>query len=101
MPGFSGTGPASMGPLTGRGRGFCAVPAGNNPGMPYGISGIGNSPVNSPYPYQPAYGRSYNLPYQYSAYPGRFSGYFGFFRGRGAGRAFLRGNGMRGRGRRF
>ena len=26
MPGFDGTGPRGMGPMTGRGRGFCAVP---------------------------------------------------------------------------
>jgi hypothetical protein len=25
MPGFDGTGPAGMGPMTGGGRGFCAV----------------------------------------------------------------------------
>ena len=26
MPGFDGRGPRGMGPMTGRGRGFCAVP---------------------------------------------------------------------------
>lgn len=26
MPGFNGTGPMRMGPMTGGGRGFCAVP---------------------------------------------------------------------------
>jgi len=26
MPGFNGTGPLGMGPMTGGGRGFCAVP---------------------------------------------------------------------------
>ena len=26
MPGFDGTGPRGMGPITGGGRGFCAVP---------------------------------------------------------------------------
>lgn len=26
MPGFDGTGPRGMGPMTGRGRGYCAVP---------------------------------------------------------------------------
>jgi hypothetical protein len=26
MPGFNGTGPRGMGPMTGGGRGFCAVP---------------------------------------------------------------------------
>ena len=27
MPGFDGTGPRGMGPMTGGGRGFCAVPS--------------------------------------------------------------------------
>lgn len=26
MPGFNGTGPRGMGPMTGGGRGYCAVP---------------------------------------------------------------------------
>ncbi|ODS38928.1 hypothetical protein BEH94_06335 [Candidatus Altiarchaeales archaeon WOR_SM1_SCG] len=26
MPGFNGTGPRGLGPMTGGGRGFCAVP---------------------------------------------------------------------------
>jgi len=26
MPGFDGTGPRGMGPMTGGGRGFCAIP---------------------------------------------------------------------------
>jgi hypothetical protein len=26
MPGFDGTGPRGMGPMTGRGRGYCVVP---------------------------------------------------------------------------
>jgi hypothetical protein len=30
MPGFDGTGPAGMGPMTGGGRGFCSLP---RPGM--------------------------------------------------------------------
>ena len=43
MPGFDGTGPMGMGPMTGGGRGFCAVPlrpawpayAGMGLSMPY------------------------------------------------------------------
>ena len=31
MPGFDGTGPRGMGPMTGGGRGYCAVPAGRAP----------------------------------------------------------------------
>jgi len=84
MPGFNGTGPLGKGPLTGGERGFCAVPAGNNPGVTYGISGVQNYPVSTSYPYHPIYGRSYNLPYSYPAYAGRSSGYLGFSRGRGA-----------------
>jgi len=30
MPGFDGTGPRGMGPMTGGGRGFCAVPLQSN-----------------------------------------------------------------------
>jgi hypothetical protein len=26
MPGFDGTGPRGMGPMTGRGRGYCVIP---------------------------------------------------------------------------
>ena len=44
MPGFDGTGPMGMGPMTGGGRGFCAVPlhpawpayTGMGLAMPYG-----------------------------------------------------------------
>lgn len=31
MPGFDGTGPQGLGPMTGGGRGFCALPAGRAP----------------------------------------------------------------------
>jgi len=35
MPGFDGTGPAGMGPMTGGGRGYCAMPsAGMRPRFP-------------------------------------------------------------------
>ena len=30
MPGFDGTGPRGMGPMTGGGRGFCAIPLSGN-----------------------------------------------------------------------
>jgi hypothetical protein len=39
MPNFDGTGPAGMGPMTGRGAGFCAVPAHMYPG--WGMRGRG------------------------------------------------------------
>ena len=38
MPGFDGTGPGGMGPMTGGGRGFCASPAyGARPGYVMGL----------------------------------------------------------------
>ena len=45
MPGFDGTGPRGMGPMTGGGRGFCAIPlparwpayAGRAAYPPYGV----------------------------------------------------------------
>ncbi|MBN1691725.1 MAG: DUF5320 domain-containing protein [Dehalococcoidia bacterium] len=45
MPGFDGTGPAGMGPMTGGGRGFCS---------PWGIrtrAGIYSAAAYRPYPY--------------------------------------------------
>jgi len=42
MPGFDGTGPRGMGPMTGGGRGFCAMP----------LQGA-----------QPAYNARWNTPY--------------------------------------
>ncbi|MFC1956809.1 DUF5320 domain-containing protein [Chloroflexota bacterium] len=32
MPGFDGTGPRGMGPMTGGGRGYCAVPSADSSG---------------------------------------------------------------------
>jgi hypothetical protein len=74
MPGFDGTGPAGMGPMTGGGRGWC---------NPYGSQYVG-------------YGR-YRAPYPIPAGP---SGAYGFGRPRwGLGRGFWgRGLGF-GRGR--
>jgi hypothetical protein len=41
MPGFDGTGPAGMGPMTGGARGWCT---------PYGPRSAGNGPYRGPYP---------------------------------------------------
>ena len=41
MPGFDGTGPRGMGPMTGGGRGFCAIP---RYGVPRGMPGYGARP---------------------------------------------------------
>lgn len=45
MPGFDGTGPRGMGPMTGGGRGFCAIPG---YGMPWGVPRYG-VPSGMPY----------------------------------------------------
>jgi hypothetical protein len=62
MPGFDGTGPMGMGPMTGGGRGFC------NPFSPlqatglrqraYGFRPMGLLPAGS-YPPMPTYGPGY------------------------------------------
>jgi hypothetical protein len=47
MPGFNGTGPSGRGPLSGGGRGYCAIvvpPAGSEQ-APYGYAGLQGSPV--------------------------------------------------------
>jgi hypothetical protein len=96
MPGFDGTGPRGMGPMTGGGRGFC---------NPY-YAGV-RSPYGGPYPYStpygtgyvPPYGAGYSTPYtaySYGAY-GLGRG-FGWGRGLGGGRGFGWGRGF-GRGR--
>jgi len=74
MPGFDGTGPRGMGPLTGRGMGFCAVPYS---GAPYPTTY--GYPAAAAYPAYPAmYGRPYFFP--------RMGRGCGMGRGRGRGR---------------
>lgn len=41
MPGFDGTGPMGMGPMTGGGRGFCAAPASGIRPQAYGGRPLG------------------------------------------------------------
>ena len=52
MPGFDGTGPMGMGPMTGGGRGFCAIP------LRSGRPAYAGMRFHRPYasPYQGAYG---------------------------------------------
>ena len=92
MPFGDGTGPAGMGPMTGRAAGFCAgYPA---PGYMNPVGARSFAPVAGPYGYVPtAYG--YGLPY--APVRPRFGFGFGFGRGFGRGRGWGRG---RGRGRR-
>jgi hypothetical protein len=67
MPGFNGTGPRGMGPMTGGGRGFC-------------------NPYNSFYGAMPRYGAGFASP----VWGGRGGG---FGRGMGGGRGMGRGMG--------
>lgn len=95
MPGFDGTGPMGMGPMTGGGRGFCAMPIG-----PYGPSGYGMGQ----FPYSAPYGPYYTGAYAYPVYDRPFYGpLFGVGRGGipyggGRGRAFGGGRGRMGLG---
>jgi hypothetical protein len=70
MPGFNGTGPAGLGPMTGWGRGYC---------NPY-IASYGQAPVTGPTYWAPGYWRG-------------FGRGLGFGRGRALGRGFRRGYG--------
>jgi len=97
MPRGDGTGPAGMGPMTGRAAGYCAgygVPGFMNPVVRGGFGGATAAPYAFGYGVQPY------LPYAggmgvaprgfYGAYPGYG---WGFGRGRGWGRGFGRGRG--------
>lgn len=51
MPGFDGTGPMGMGPMTGGGRGYCAVPM-TGDYRSYQAAGVTNyMPSSYAYPY--------------------------------------------------
>ena len=99
MPFGDGTGPAGMGPMTGRAAGFCAgypVPGYMNPVVGrVGFYGVG-APAVEPYcAGSYGYGAGYGMPYAGRGNPWLRRG-FGF--GRDFGRGFGRGRG-RGRGR--
>ena len=104
MPRGDGTGPAGMGPMTGRAAGYCAG---------YGVPGYMN-PVMGRFGYGRAAMAPAMAPAAWGAYPGTVApgayGYpaawrpYGFGVGRGWGRGFGRGFGRgwgRGRGGRF
>ena len=104
MPRGDGTGPAGMGPMTGRAAGYCAgypVPGYMNPVPGRGFAGPGFAGAYgaAPYGYGAApYGYGGGVPYGYGAgYAGFGARPFGRF-GRGFGRGWGRGFG-RGRGR--
>ncbi len=46
MPGFDGTGPRGQGPMTGGGRGYCAIPGSVNPALARGYSARGRGRRN-------------------------------------------------------
>ena len=75
MPGFDGTGPRGMGPMTGGGRGFCS---------PWGIGAAFRGGMPTPYPRTPypSYGSRGATPFYggYGAYgsPGAMPSYGGY-----------------------
>lgn len=85
MPGFDGTGPMGMGPMTGRGMGYCVIPLSNRGAfrVSYGYPGIYGALAPTTCPYIPYFG--WTAPYV-SFWRPRFG--FGF--GRGWGRGFGR-----------
>lgn len=75
MPRFDGTGPAGGGPMTGGGRGYCAVRLPDQPGqVPVGYAGLGG-----------------RLATAWSSFSGRLG--LGLGRGRRGGRGGGRGRG--------
>ena len=82
MPRFDGTGPGGMGPMMGRGRGFCAIP-------------MGGPSYNRPSFLSRRRGAGYGDPRYDSPSPG-FMGRRGFRRGGGRGRFRGGGFGLRG-----
>ena len=57
MPAFNGTGPRGLGPMTGRGEGYCAIafPPPGTGRAPYGYAGLAGTSV--PPGYAPFFGR--------------------------------------------
>jgi len=88
MPAFDGTGPRGLGPMTGRGEGYCALvlPSPGTTDVPYGYAGLSGAPVRSGYPYEtPSVPLTpYPLPFGWPRLGMRFGR--GFLRGRGRAR---------------
>lgn len=71
MPGFDGTGPRAMGPMTGGGRGFCATPlrpawlgyAGRGRYMPNPYAAPWGMPYREASPFSPEISRGGELGY--------------------------------------
>lgn len=45
MPRFDGTGPQGIGPMTGRGEGYCALAIPESGQAPYGYAGLQGTPL--------------------------------------------------------
>ena len=88
MPAFDGTGPAGMGPMTGRGMGYCVLPVtGKKTDIAsYGYRGMQGAPISMSNTYTPV------LPYNRSQFGMRQNyGWFRLGRGRTPGRGRGRG----------
>jgi len=90
MPGFDGTGPLGLGPMTGGGMGYCVVPLSQTGSMtaPY----AGYKGRRAVYPVtRPGFDSSYYL-YRKYGFGVRFGRWFarGFGQGRGSGRGIGR-----------
>jgi hypothetical protein len=61
MPRLDGTGPTGLGPLTGRGEGYCAIafPPPDTGSAPYGYAGLAGRPVQLMPSLASARGRAY------------------------------------------
>ncbi len=88
MPAFDGTGPRGLGPMTGRGEGYCALvlPSPGTRDRPYGYTGLSGAPVRPGYAYQmPSVPVTpYPPPFGWPRVGMRFG--WGFVRGRGRAR---------------
>ncbi len=89
MPAFDGTGPRGLGPMTGRGEGYCALvlPSPGITSVPYGYAGLSEVPVRSGYPYEYEAQSLPVTPYPPLGGWPRSGMWFGWGFGRGRGRA--------------
>jgi hypothetical protein len=87
MPRFDGTGPQGLGPMTGRGEGYCALAIPDSGQAPYGYAGAQGTPVRlGPATARPTLGTRFARWLRPAARRGL---------GRGRGRGARRGQGQR------
>jgi hypothetical protein len=83
MPRFDGTGPQGLGPMTGRGEGYCALVSPKPGQAPYGYAGLQGAPVRLGAPSaRPTFGARFVRWLRPVGQPGRGRGR-GACRGRG------------------